>query len=935
MADTERFVGRQAELDLLAARLADAGAGVGGVVFVSGSAGIGKTRLVEEFLTVVDDSRVGWGAATPDVGMPALWPWTRALRGWPDLNSALASVAAGDEQREYGSAEDTAAATFAADTLVVDALEEQGRCNGPLVVVLDDLHWADRATRRLLGRVATEVRRLRVLVIGTYRDPVEIGRTSATEELHIGPLDASEARTLLSTAVDRADPSAVRRAADLSGGNPLYLRTLGRVAADQLRGDGSWDDSVGTAPEFQHLVTAALRAAGPVATAAVEALSVLGPEADLDLVAQLIGADTVATALDWLRAAVPAGLVELGQTDARVRFAHALVRDAAYAALAPSRRARLHRRAAELLEPRATGRDELAGAVARHWDRSGERGLAVAWAVRAADSARAAGAYDEAASYVEFALEATNRTGAGPVVDRAELLLDLARMQYLGGHIGASVRSCRDAAEEGERSGRAEVVARAAIMVQGLGGPDTNTHITQLCQRALAMLDAAAPSDLRATVEAQLACALTELDLVDEAEPWSRRALEDAEASGDANAELDAIRARVMLTWRSSDDDEVFALGGRAIELAGPTRRPLARLWAHTWRSDVAFRRADMGAVRLEMLEMQRLAEETGLPVVRWHLLRRQASLAGLTGDFDACRAHGRQAVAVAESWQDLSVRYTHVGQTACLALLRGDPSDVDPQWTEWVTGIGQQLPIARALIAAVLHLTGRDDEARALYETLVAVLASVRTPQQAAVLSYLVPLAIAYEDVASCLAIRDFVSTSYSGSPAIGSGTVFYYGSVARMLGRLSLAANEPAVATEHFEEGLRVDAAIGARPGVAEGRLGLAKALCANGEVTRGIELGRTAAAEARRLDMPGLLRQADAFLADAAAKVRTADNLTDREREVLALVAQALSNREVAAALVVSERTVESHVRNILAKTGLTSRTELLRWHLQRPR
>jgi DNA-binding CsgD family transcriptional regulator len=661
---------------------------------------------------------------------------------------------------------------------------------------------------------------------------------------------------------------------------------------------------------------------------------VLGSEAELDLVAQLIGVDTVATASERLRTAVPAGLVEMGPTDTRVRFAHALVRDAAYAALAPSRRARLHRLAAELLEPRATGRDELAGAVARHWDRGGEPGLAVAWAVRAADSARAAGAYEEAASYVEFALEATGRTGTGPVVDRAELLLDLARMQYLGGHIGASVRSCRDAAAEGERTGQAEVVARAAIMVQGFGGPDTNTHITQLCQRALAMLDAAAPSDLRATVEAQLACALTELDLADEAEPWSRRALEDASASGDANAELDAIRARVMLTWRSSDDDEVFALGGRAIELAGPTRRPLARLWAHTWRSDVAFRRADMAALRVEMLEMQRLADQTGLPVVRWHLLRQQASLAALTGDFDGCRQLGRQAVAVAESWQDLSVRYTHVGQTACLALLRGDPSDVDPQWTEWVSGIGQQPPIARALIAAVLHLVGREDEARTLYETLVATLASVRTPQQAAVLSYLVPLAIAYGDVASCLAIRDFLATSYSGSPAIGSGTVFYFGSVARMLGRLSLAANEPAVAIEQFEEGIRVDATIGARPGVAEGRLGLAKALCATGEVTRGLELGRTAAAEARRLDMPGVLRQADAFLTEAAAKARTEDNLTDREREVVALVAQALSNRDIAASLVLSERTVESHVRNILAKTGLATRTELVRWYLQRP-
>jgi DNA-binding NarL/FixJ family response regulator len=83
-----------------------------------------------------------------------------------------------------------------------------------------------------------------------------------------------------------------------------------------------------------------------------------------------------------------------------------------------------------------------------------------------------------------------------------------------------------------------------------------------------------------------------------------------------------------------------------------------------------------------------------------------------------------------------------------------------------------------------------------------------------------------------------------------------------------------------------------------------------------------------------MPGLLRAADAFLAETTAKARAKDPLTDREREVAALVAQALTNREVARTLVLSERTVESHVRRILAKTGLTSRTELIRWNLQRP-
>src|SRR5262249_28726672 len=150
-------------------------------------------------------------------------------------------------------------------------------------------------------------------------------------------------------------------------------------------------------------------------------------------------------------------------------------------------------------------------------------------------------------------------------------------------------------------------------------------------------------------------------------------------------------------------------------------------------------------------------------------------------------------------------------------------------------------------------------------------------------------------------------------------------------VLGELDLACGEPATAVTHFEEGLRVDTLLGARPYLARGRLGLARALGALGETRRAAESARTAAAEARRLDMPSMLSAAEAYL----ASLRADDPLTAREREIAELVAQALSNRAIAEKLVLSERTVESHVSRILAKTGLTTRTELTRWYLQRQR
>jgi hypothetical protein len=158
-----------------------------------------------------------------------------------------------------------------------------------------------------------------------------------------------------------------------------------------------------------------------------------------------------------------------------------------------------------------------------------------------------------------------------------------------------------------------------------------------------------------------------------------------------------------------------------------------------------------------------------------------------------------------------------------------------------------------------------------------------------AAGLTYLAKLACALGDVNGCRALREAIAELFGATPAIGAGTVVYQGSVARTLGDLDLGCGDPEAAVPHYEEGLRIDEQLGARPFVAQGRFGLARALAATGDTSRAIELARTAAAEARRLDMPGLLRDADAFLADAAARARAADPLTPREREIADLVAR----------------------------------------------
>lgn len=905
MTSADSLIGRRAELGLLRRRLADARAGAGHLVLVTGPAGIGKTRLVEEL--VADGTPVGWGAAVTDAGMPALWPWVRAVRDLPGPREALAALVAGTTQREHSSADESSAAIFAADTAVLDALA----CASGLVLVLDDLQWADEATLRLLDRVAAEIHRLPLLIVGVHRDGPDLRAHRNAEVVGLGPLSQSESACLLSIAVDGADTAAVRRAAELSGGSPLYLRTLAKAAADTLRGKAA--DTAGSAPALRHLVTTAMRAAGPEAAAAVEALSVLGPE-EPEVLARMLDADPPA-AVERFLPAVPAGLVEIGPSG--VRFAHVLVRDAAYATLSPSRRATLHRTAAELLEPLAVGRDDRAAAVARHWQQAGEPGNAVPWAIRAAEAARIAGAYEESASYLGMALDAGGS-------DRAELLLDLARVHYLAGHIGQSAETCERAADEGERTGRYDVVGRAAIIVQGVGHPEANSRLEDLCRRALRQLHEPA---LCARVEAQLACVLVELSRDDEADAHSHRAIELATVSGDPHAELDAIRARAGVAWAPQLNDEMVALARRAIVLAEPAGRPLDRLWAHIWLSDAAVHRADMPTAMREIAAMQALADRTGLPLVRWHLLRRQATLATLTGDFAANRRLRAQAAEIAADWHDTSVTFSEFAQSLGLAIQRGDAADLDPGWESQLPAVRGYPLVAQAGLATALLLAGRRNDAATLALPIARAVSDRWRGLRLAALSCLSELVIELGDRADRLAVRAVMSELFDESWATGAGTVSYEGSVARTLAELDLACDEPAAAVAHFEQGLRIDSLLGARPYVARGRLGLARALALTGDHRRAAQLARTAADDARRLDMPGLSRAADAFLATIE------DPLTPREHEIVDLVAQALTNRAIADRLVLSERTVESHVRRILAKTGLATRTELVRWFLQR--
>ncbi|MDT4901826.1 MAG: hypothetical protein QOJ78_2756, partial [Pseudonocardiales bacterium] len=170
------------------------------------------------------------------------------------------------------------------------------------------------------------------------------------------------------------------------------------------------------------------------------------------------------------------------------------------------------------------------------------------------------------------------------------------------------------------------------------------------------------------------------------------------------------------------------------------------------------------------------------------------------------------------------------------------------------------------------------------------------------------------------------------------GSGGMFCHGANARMLGDLARVAGKHDDALPHYRRSVPMNVRAGARPFTALSRLGWAQTLVAidrerdpeDGQAAT--ELLAQATAEFRRLDMPGPLATAAALTGTLRTARRTASPLTARESEIAGLVAQAMSNRGIAGRLYLSERTVETHVRSILAKLGFTTRTEIATWVLR---
>ena len=951
-------MGRGPELAQVRAALGAAAAGDGRVVLISGPAGMGQSRLVEEFLA---GAPAGRGYCDPAGADPPLWPWARAVRSAarradPRDAGALRAVADGVLAADRSPApaappsaapdSDPARAAAARSRMLADAAEALLETAAalhvpPLVLALEDLHWADAGTLDLLRELARDLAGTPLLVLGTHRDPpagaatalVETARSERAETVALGPLGLADVRRYLAARGHDGVRADADRVLARSHGLPLLLEAAvapGDAADGPADGPASTpgpdgpDGPDGIGDAAAGFVAGALDRLVPAQVGIVRAAALLGPVIDPALVAEVSGETPVAVAAA-VDGGVRAGLLRGGPP----RFAHALWQDAVAAGVPPVRGQELHARAAAAIaaRPGAPGR---AARIAHHLHSAAPAPAtlreAAAWSRRAADEATRALAHPEAATHLGRAARALELAGP-PGVELAEALLAAARADYLAGRYPAALAGCRRAGGLGARAGRRDLVAAAALALQGVTFSEARPVITELARTALEL---GAEGAVESRLHAQLATMAADLGDVADAARHAARAMETARAVGDPRALLEAARAEEITAIEPWQVPRRLALGELAVVQATRLDDPIGAVLGHEWRITAGFLLGRLDVVDDATTSLGEIADRTRLPLARWHLLRVRSARATFEGRFEEALAINTEALTLALASGDTTAAGMSQALLTHVTLLRGDPDRVDHTLIEVAARV--PMPLIQVALARQSLLLGDRAAARAGYEQLRPLLDHPhRDYRWGGVLVQLGDLVEAFDDPAGAalLARERHPYTRWPG--AAGNATAYFTGHVGQQYGVALAVAGRPVEARAALAAAVRHDLALGGRPHVALTRLDLAALLLrtAPEAAAEAATLARDAGEQARRLGMPGPAARADALLAraEAALVARDTDPLSRREREVADLVVRALSNRQIAARLVLSERTVESHVRSILAKLGCGNRTELV--------
>ncbi len=872
------FVGREAELGELRGAADESLEGRGRMVLIAGEPGIGKTRTAEELATYaqVRGANVHWGRCLEDEGAPAYWPWVQAIRsyvrgadpvalawemgrGAADIARVVPEVA--DRVGEVSSPDegDDESARFRLFDSIAGFLASAATSR-PLVVVLDDLHWADEPSLLLLQFIARGLGDSRLLVIGTYRD-VELGRhhplsrvlgelpgAGAMARVALHGLSEAEVRHYIEiTAGDGPAPELVSAVHDQTEGNPFFLAEVVRLLAAEGTLDAPAAASLSIPQGVREVVGRRLDRLDERANKALTMAAAVGRQFDLEVLLRVTDSDPGALR-EAMDAAVAAQLLaEI--SDGRFRFSHALVRETLYEELSAAQRPALHRRIGEALEDLYSADparlQRRLPEVAHHLIEGaagGDPEKAVDYAVRAARSASAQLGHEEAVELYERALEVLEL--CQPDKRRsAELLIALGESQTRAGKIAEAHGTFDRAADAARELGSAELLVGSAIGLASVSEVgDTDDRAREALEAALEEIG---PGDSleRARLLSWLGQEYIWIDPEGRARPMFEEAIEIARRLGDertlaftlsrgAFIDLDPDAARNLVDGQTEVIELARRVGDRELEL----RSHVLRLAGHLVLGDVS-------AVDRDLDVYARLATELRQPQHLWHVPLLRGMRATIDGRFESAEQFAEEARIGGERAQEPLAQQFFTIQAALRYRLQGRTEEIAPA-VERLAARYPAIPAWR-IAAALTHADlGKLDEARVEFERIAADgFASIPSivGQWLAAIAILCEIAVALGDRERSDELHAMLAP-FRGQTVIAGRAAACWGPIARYLGITSAVAGRLDQATEELEDSIALSERMGDRPFLAQGQLNLAAVLLereASGDRARALEL------------------------------------------------------------------------------------------------
>ncbi len=689
----QELVGRADEVDRAAEAVRRLGEGHGGLLLLTGDPGIGKTRLAEEVVARAEARgvRTAWATAWQHAGAPPLWPWSQVLRRLGvDATAALPPAPVSDADRAD-------AARFAQFDAVDRALDDLA-AEDPLLVVLDDLQWADVATLRLLTYLLGSGRARRLLVVGTCRpdeiDPEELAAlTRAATTLALTGLDAEAVRDVLAatlgaaTATEVADVVAAR-----SGGNPLFVAEFGRL----LRATGRAEVAAHAVPAgVVPVIERRLARLPEQVMAVVRAAAVLGRRFPLDLLVALVTGVERPAVVAALDDAVRSGVLAVDGDG--FGFAHDLVLDVVRESTAREESATLHARAAAALQERVGTNRALHSEIATHLQLAGDNDGAGAHWRGAADWALSMSAWEEAAESCARARACTD-PGSRTAVD---LLLTEGDALLRAGALVEARATFASAVELARSLGEPEAMVRGVLGIgAGAAGwevPISDSTYVRLIEDALAVLPAG-ERRLRAQLLARLSVARATPETLSESERLAEEALGLARDMGDPRVQAqaigalcDAIAGPAHSERRQELAEALVALaigcGDQALELLGRRLLVVALL-----------EQGDFAALDREIVAFERTAEVLRQPLLTWYGALFRGTRALMRGHVAEALEHCERVHEAAGRTGSVNAGLLAVTQRTGIDVLTGRPAlldlsdlvDVDPaSWASYAATTG------------------------------------------------------------------------------------------------------------------------------------------------------------------------------------------------------------------------------------------------------